>query len=84
MSSLLIMCPVLIEGSGVPTKYLVDSPFHIQLLSVLCHIVQELLEAFPEDQWEWIFLLQTRFDLTPAYGALEKPPLAWWGLLKRL
>ena len=27
--------------------------------------------------------LQTRFDATPAYEAMERLPLAWWGLLRR-
>ena len=47
------------------------------------HTLQELLAAFPDRLWEWIFLLQSRFDPTPAYEKLSRLPLAWWGLLRR-
>ncbi|GAX75304.1 hypothetical protein CEUSTIGMA_g2749.t1 [Chlamydomonas eustigma] len=46
---------------------------------------QDLLLAFPDSLWEWVFLVQSRFDATPAYVApgRDRLPLAWWGLVRK-
>ncbi len=70
-------------GVGVVGGIILKCLLPCLLLWPVSMTMQELLEAFPETHWKWLFLLQTRFDPTPAYMKLERLPLAWWGLLVR-
>ncbi|GLI64612.1 hypothetical protein VaNZ11_007921 [Volvox africanus] len=44
----------------------------------------ELRGLFGADDWEWCWCKPTRFDSTPLYDKLPRPPPAWCLLLRRL
>lgn len=44
----------------------------------------QLHEAFPSTRFDWMWLVETRFDPTEHYlTKLDKLPLAWWALLRK-
>ena len=43
----------------------------------------EVRNSFPESEWEYIWMKETRFDETEYYKTLEKCPLAWSVLLRK-
>ncbi|GIL73486.1 hypothetical protein Vretifemale_3599 [Volvox reticuliferus] len=45
---------------------------------------RELHELFGDGEWEWCWCKPTRFDSTPAYDKLPRPPPAWCLLMRRL
>ncbi|GIL49664.1 hypothetical protein Vafri_5947 [Volvox africanus] len=44
----------------------------------------ELQGLFGADDWEWCWCKPTRFDSTPVYDKLPRPPPAWCLLLRRV
>ncbi len=46
--------------------------------------VEQLTDSFGPPDWEWQWCVLSRFDQTVYYREnYDKPPLAWWCLLKR-